>query len=255
MGCVIQKHGEQEYLYSQFKSLLVYNSLYMNYYQFFKFIQNNTAHPPSASSWPGEISFNSDIWSSLKKLFSFTKKDGFEYEVSLFYADGDIVSTKFTRGSREHVIARHQVNLRYVPRAKIRKYEKEIYVDNTLVAKVLKSPGQLPKSSEIGLIFNAHSHPQQEYNDKQVYSFFSETDLNSLAGGNSISLVLITDEVWIAGKTDKAHILTAVEKEKLLLANSVYISNGNIEELIKNHLDIGIVFYRGDIGKKLLLVN
>src|SRR5690606_4222004 len=66
------------------------------------------------------------------------------------------------------------------------------------------------------VLLRVHSHPlvQVTGSEKKIYTFFSTQDVMSLLGGSSPLLGMVSDRLWIIGKTAEAQTLLKSETEK-----------------------------------------
>ena len=230
----------------------------MDYYKFFNFLQtySRISHAPKFLLWPGEITLNSQTWDYIRRIYGFTFHDGYEYAQTLYFADSDIVATKIQRGYRDYVYINQRVELKYKPVPGKDEYEKQILIDSSIVMKYKISSAKIPRQHEVGTLFSIHTHPIQEYGNRKFYSFFSDRDINSLLSGNYLCVGLVTDKLWLACKSDMSgRSLDSIQTEKLLNITRLIYEGGDFVPYISNSLNIGVVFYVGEFGKKLERVN
>ncbi|MBN1915818.1 hypothetical protein JW796_02365 [Candidatus Dojkabacteria bacterium] len=219
---------------------------------------------PSAGGWPDKLLLTPGIWKKLSEIMNYTKGDGHEYAVNLFYVDGEIVVTPSTRGTRESVTARNKIEVKYEPDRK-GYYSKKIFIDSKLVGKSVLTQSKVPKKIEISYLFNVHTHPVwKNLGQKGVsvgsesYSFFSDTDIRSFLLSPALVMGLLTDRLWLVCKTSGSiKILGENGIERLYdISKDIFEGKGNAESLIKDKLaNWGLVFYRAGKNQSLVKVN
>lgn len=231
----------------------------MNHHEFFEFLKkwrDYKKYPP-AIAWPREIIWGGAFWTNIKKLYDNTAVNNFEYETSFFYAEGNIVGTDPYKGERTSVKAGHNLNIKFIPKSG-GYYDKQTLLDDKVIKLESVKAEKIPKEFKLGFLFNAHSHPVHYLGDPEnpikTYGFFSDTDINSLLYGENMVAGLVTDEFWLAAKTDRAiKQIGEVGSEMLQnVSNQAYAGDKYLEDVIRSQMqNWGLVFYRAKFGQVL----
>lgn len=208
---------------------------------------------PTNRLFPRNIKLSSRIWQYILNLQSFTSKYGYEHSISFYWVDGDIIATSPTKGSKTRVTSKEKINLKYKP--KIRDwYDKLIIINGKTKLKKQVKAKDIPEQIKIVQLFNVHSHPAHTEAEQEKYSFFSGTDINSLARSQSFCSGLVTDELLLACQHDSSPtILTDQEKIVLNKINQHYFHSKTIPDKIV--ASSNFVFYRARFKKKLNRLN
>lgn len=236
----------------------------MNHYEFFEFLKKwrELDKYPPASAWPKTISLGgADFWSGLKRLYDRTLADNFEYESSLFFVEGNIFASEPFKGEQHSVSANHNLKVEY-EKAYGEYYNRKTIIDGKVVKTEQMKPAQIPKEIKLGFFFNVHTHPVHYLNagfghttnQNKTYGFFSDTDINSLLMSRSLLTCLVTDELWIAAKTDKAIKTIGTVGIQMLqnISNKAYSGDKFLEDTIKTEMkNWGLVFYRAKFNQSL----
>jgi hypothetical protein len=204
---------------------------------------------PTASGWPSSLYLSPDVWQKFKELMSHTRGDGHEYAVNLFYVDGEIIVTPYTKGDRESVNTRDSIEVKFDPKNN-KYYEKQIYINSKLLKRNTVEASKVPKKLEISYLFNVHTHPIQKDN----YSFFSDTDMRTFLASSAMSMGLLTDQLWLIGKTNSSLKLVGGNGVEMLynVSNKIFAGENNIDSLVRESFkDWGLVFYRATAGNNL----
>ena len=224
----------------------------MTHYQFFEFLQKwrKFNKKPPASGWPSKIELGRDFWEGAIRLYKYTGSNNHEYETSFFFVDGEIISTPPFKGEESRVTASHSINVKFIPKDKYY-YEKQIIADGKILKRKSVRVNKIPKKIELGFLFNMHSHPvhylEQNGQRLKTYSFFSDVDINSLLRSNYLITALVTDELWLACKTDKVISSVGEVGSSMLqrISNRAYNGDKYLEDVITKEMkDWGLVFYR-----------
>lgn len=171
---------------------------------------------PYEYNLPQGISFPESFWEEVVKIYRATLKDGKEREVSIFWADGDLVFTSVTKGDEKSVISNHQISVKYqLHPTRKNYYRKEIYLDGKIYKRLDVYYKGVPRNVPIHFLFNLHSHPKVG----DFYPFLSLQDIKSQLTSNAIVSGLITDKLWLVVRTDKT------PKEILLTQEEVSVDN------------------------------
>lgn len=212
---------------------------------------------PSKSFWPKSLYFPKEISQKIQKMRSWTKEDGFEYEISLFVVSGDFVSSPLFRGERTKVHARHSIRVDYEQKSS-NKLRKIVTIDDTVVLRKDIFQRQYDSTKNIHTFASIHTHPAHEIEShegkKSTYGFFSPQDIRSLLHSKNSLIGLITDRIWLACKTDQMIQNLGENGERMLqtISHSSYKGVEDIHQQIRNHMrNWGIVFYTGGFHEYL----
>ncbi|MFW5702891.1 MAG: hypothetical protein ACOCXP_02905 [Candidatus Dojkabacteria bacterium] len=233
----------------------------MYYGEFFHFLRKwrEAERFPPLSAWPKRIDLDKAGWEGVQKLHYLTGIDDHEYETSFFYLEGKTFLTTPLRGEKHSVNANHTLQVKYslVPRSK--SYQRLVYLDGEQISKSPVSSNDIRKQTEIGFLFNVHSHPvHYNYNGQPTYSFFSDTDIRTLLSSKSMVSGLVTDQFWLVGKTDQVISQIGEVGVNLLREISEHAFSGEqyLDGIIKQNMARwGLVFYKSEFGKMLERVN
>ncbi len=223
----------------------------MNSIELHKFLEQwrKLGSLPSASGWPDKVMLSTGSWKKLSDIMGYTRGDGYEYAVNLFHVDNEILVTPYTRGTRENVTTHDSIQIRYEPRDK-NYFEKKVFVNSKQVQSETIPAQKVPKKIEITYLFNVHTHPIQE----DSYSFFSGTDIRSFLASDTLAMGLLTDRLWLVGKTNSSLKVLGENGDATLFDVSQKIFRGekDIDKLIReNFKEWGIVFYKGELNQSL----
>ena len=231
----------------------------MNHYEFFNFLQQwrKYAKYPPASSWPREIAFDKATWEGLTRLHKYTATNNLEYESSFFVVDGQMVASEPFKGNESSVTANHSLQVKYVPGQAAGYYEKHIIIDDKVVRKDYLETKDA-KEIDAGFMFNVHTHPvHNDFQGRKTYSFFSGVDINSLLLSPGLITGLITDEFWLAGKTDQALKTIGEVGQEMLerVTNQAFVDRNYLTNVVKTEMSKwGLVFYRAEFDRSLVRV-
>ena len=194
---------------------------------------------PFSFNFPQAISFPSDFWNDLVKIFKNTRNDGLERAFSVFWADGEVIFTEVNTGTDKMVKSGGSISVKYSHHPTKKEYaRKELFVDDKLIKKRDIYYKSVPKTLEVQYLFNVHTHPvHQDEKGENFYNFFSAQDIKSLISSKAIMTGLITDKLWILIRSDK----TPDNLENLL--DSIVTP-----QYLEETLQIGV--YRADFNKK-----
>jgi hypothetical protein len=182
---------------------------------------------PFVYNLPTTISFPSDFWSDVIKIYKETREDGLERAVSLFWVDGELVLTSVVRGDEKSVSSNHRINVQYTAHPTRRGYlRRELMIDGKVTKRTDVYYKKAPKKVSIEYLFNIHTHPLHDVqfsNEKkgkefsssssfnsnrnpghgEYFSFFSVQDIKSFLTSKAVVTGLITDRLWLLVRTDK----------------------------------------------------
>jgi hypothetical protein len=155
------------------------------------------------------ISFPSDFWKDVIKIYKETRKDGRERAISVFWADGELVLTSVVKGDERSVSSSHRVNVDYIVHPTKKGYlRRKMLVDGKVVKKTDVYYKKAPKKVFVEYLFNMHTHPAHQALDssgeeKFSYGFFSTQDINSLISSKAVITGLVTDRLWLLIRTSE----------------------------------------------------
>jgi len=189
------------------------------------------------------------MWDSLIRLHKFTDPMDYEYSITFFWVDGEIIVTPVTKGSKSEVITRNSIQMRTF-HVKNEWYEKQILVNGKIQKKIQIKYDKLSKEPILAPITIAHSHPKTVIGDEKFYSFFSDTDLNSLSSSNLNITTLVTDKIILAGKTSNSPLgINPNSSQIMSQINQEFFYKKTLNiELLKQ---LGYIFYLGEFKKDI----
>lgn len=164
---------------------------------------------PFPYNLPCSISFPSDFWKDVIKIYKETRKDGRERAISVFWADGELVLTSVVKGDEKSVNSSHRVSVDYIVHPTRKGYlRRNVIIDGKIVKKTEVYYKKAPQKVSVEYLFNMHTHPsQQVFNssggEKLSYGFFSTQDINSLISSKAVITGLITDRLWLLIRTSE----------------------------------------------------
>lgn len=249
---------------------------------------------PGVVAWPEKIELGKDFWKGIKDIHKYTQRDNYEYETSFFFADGDIVNSLPLKGDKHSVSAKHTLNVKYEPAKDNYFYKKIIVDGRVVKQKSVKANNlpqkieagfllnahthpvyYLDKITNKIISFDEYrmqnrkndlKHRLMEFlgmyrvsadddpNLQKTYGFFSDTDINTFIHSSALLTGLVTNEFWLACKTDQSISQIGENGVQMLheISKHTYSGEQYIESLIKEQMrDWGIVFYKADIGASL----
>jgi hypothetical protein len=227
----------------------------MKFNHFKEFILDYTPYNklPSSKAYPDEITLTSTIWRELKQLVKFTQKYNYEHAVGIYSIGNDIFITPPHRGTKHNVQINDKISLQY--EHKTRDWYTEIVKLNGKVhaEKEIKYK-DIPKQPKIEFLFTVHSHPLENPDKKEIHSFFSPTDLNSLLLRMNLCLGLVTRKLWLVCQTKVSKDNFSNQSTQILNnINYRYATQGRIDlEKVKS---LPFVFYHAEIANKLTKVT
>lgn len=230
----------------------------MNFDHLVKIIRstNRTGEFIQKDDWPEKIDLHNHVWANILKLYTYTSTDSTEYELSFFYIGDDVVVSKPITGGEHRVSAHHSLEVNY--QEEKGKYVRSVFLDEVVVDVSVVDEVPVEQEEETGFLFNIHSHPiHLNYEGERVYTFFSPTDIRTLLNSKYLLTGLITDELWIACKTDQS-ISEIGDREEQLLTDLTVTSmqdESKLSSQLKEKLsEWGVVIYRADFDQDLIRV-
>lgn len=229
----------------------------MYFSEFVEFIKkwNKYGKYPPRTAWPTEVILDRRLWENIISLHKYTDSTGYEYESSLFYIEREVIISKPLKGNKDNVHAHHSLQVKYMPDNRNYRYERHIILDSRVIQKDYFAPDRVPKQVDSGFLFNTHTHPTHLNNTgEKVYTFFSPTDINSLLKINSLLTGLITDEFWLACKTDQVISKIGGVGEGMLanITRQSLDDERMLEQVLRQEIqNWGLVIYRGNFNQTL----
>lgn len=160
---------------------------------------------PFPYNLPSSISFPSDFWKDIIKIYKETESDGRERAISVFWADGELVLTSVVKGDERSVKSSHRINVNYIVHPTKKAYlRRELIIDGKVTKKTDIYYKKAPKKVIVEYLFNIHTHPAYELSsssNEKTYGFFSVQDINSLIHSGAVITGLITDRLWLLVRT------------------------------------------------------
>jgi len=204
------------------------------------FSWQDTLHYPSSEGLPAGISFPSEFWSRVNDIQRFTREDGFERAITVWWADGEFVVADYVRGDKKKVtIPKQEIQVEYKKITSSR-YEKVVTLAGKVYSRRSVQPTEVArkKSIQVKFLFNMHTHPPHE----NEYAMFSATDIRSFLSSRSALTGLITDKLWLLFKTNAVDAIKNIPIDR----------SGEIklEELT---MDFGFKVYAGELGRAVVV--
>lgn len=229
----------------------------MYFSEFVEFIKkwNKFGKYPPRTAWPMEVILDRRLWEDITRLHRYTDSTGYEYESSLFYIERETIISKPLKGNKDNVHAHHSLQVKYIPDNTNYRYERHIILDSRVIQKDYFAPDQVPKQIDSGFLFNMHTHPTHLNNTgEKVYTFFSPTDINSLLKINTLLTGLITDEFWLACKTERVISKIGSVGEEMLanITRQSLNDEAMLEQVLRKEIENwGLVIYKGNFNQTL----
>ena len=194
---------------------------------------------PYTFNLPQAISFSSDFWEELIKIYRKTNNDGLERAFSVFWADGEIILTEVKTGSDRMVKSGGSIQVKYSQHPTKKGYaRKEVLVDQKVIKRRDVYYRNIPKTLVVQFLFNIHTHPKHTNEKGEIYyNFFSAQDIKSWISSNAIMTGLITDKFWVLIRSDQ----TSTDVENL-------VDSQMSPQFVEENLHIGV--YRADFNGK-----
>lgn len=233
----------------------------MDSHRFVEFLKkyNSSNSLPFDSDWDKIVNISSQVRDMIRTLFKYTSSDKNEYASSLFFVNSDSFLTPPIKGSRSSVDIRNQIDVTI--RQTSQNYaERVVLSDRKVIEKKSIKISQLPKSIKTGFLANFHTHPPHNETKSPQYTFFSETDINSLLNSNKLCLGLITDEIWLVCKTRSSRLTSGKNINEIfneMRTKGIFFQNDPqlVEKIKSSWKNLGFVFYRGKFNTKLFRIN
>lgn len=169
---------------------------------------------------PEHISFPSEFWAQVIKLFKATRSDGYERAISVFWADGELILSSAIKGTTSSVTPSANIRVSYVPTKKREYWSREVHLDGKLYSKKDVYYKKAPKKIEVVYLFNMHTHPPHKREDgTSYYAFFSVQDLKSLTKSTAAITGMIGDKLWILIRTNNTPNHISLEQRDVTVEN------------------------------------
>lgn len=179
-----------------------------SFYSFYKrmVVWRESGVYPFSYNLPSSISFPSDFWQDIVKIYNETKQDGLERAISVFWADGELVLTSVVKGDERSVKSNHRISVNYIIHPTRKGYlRRELMLDGKVTKKTDVYYKKAPKKVRVEYLFNIHTHPQHNIvsDEDSFYGLFSVQDINSLISSKAVITGLITDRLWLLVRTSE----------------------------------------------------
>lgn len=227
-------------------------------YNFVKFLNKykSTNTLPNPYDWPDKISLDSQTWEHITTIRRYTTEENRERQITMFWAEGDVVATSYVRGQETSVSAKHSANLQYTNTTRPEYFRKQITVDGKIVKDYTISKNKVPPKPEVISLFTVHTHPKRQSTDgNYYYNFFSATDINSLTESSALCIGLMIDKLWLMCKTNRTNV-TPESQQRIdnIAYNFTQNEVSRVEELRKISEEAGLVFYTAKANGPLVKI-
>lgn len=217
-----------------------------NNYSFFQLYSKmrkwgKTEGYPFEYQLPKSITFTSEFWTQVIRLFKTTRADGHERAISVFWADGELVLSSAIKGTTTSVTPSTNIRVSYLPTHKREYWRREVYLDGKIYSKKDVYYKKAPKKVEVQYLFNMHTHPPHRREDgSSYYSFFSVQDLKSLTKSTAAITGMIGDKLWILIRTNNTPQQISIEQQDITVENLIKqlhlgVYSGEWKAKVKKH--------------------
>lgn len=176
---------------------------------------------PNDYTLPPHISFPSDFWKQVIRLYKDTLADKHERSVSIFLWEQEYIFATVIKGDKSKVNVRGKVKVAYELKNKKPPYTfyRKIWVDEKVYSQKEVSQKQVPSKIDPPIyLFHLHTHPPHDkdegyqientniggdYVGKYGYSYWSAQDIKSFVLSGTAMTGLITDKFRLLVRTDK----------------------------------------------------
>ena len=191
---------------------------------------------PDRVKMPETIKFSRTIWGTIRDIKKNTGIDGAERGVTVLDIDGLLIITPAILGESERVLLRHQFKVEYQYEPSTQRCYRQIYRDNRLIIKDYFLAKRPPRSINLRILFNMHTHPHGE-----TANFFSGVDIESFLSVPRVpAMILVASDIWLLLKSAKTQTQSSFSPS----TNS-----------LKQCQEYGLVIYKGKIGERLKKVG
>ena len=198
---------------------------------------------PAEYELPEAISFTEDFWKRVIKLYKYTRADGFERAIAVFWADGDLILSSDILGNRKAVTPKSNVSVLYSASRHKGYLRKEVFLNDKLYSRKDVYEKKVPRQIEVKYLFNMHTHPPHEGADGQnFYTYFSAQDIKSLLASKAVITGMIGDKLNILFRTSSTPSS----------ADQITDQQINMEFLVR---ELHIAVYQGDFKSKVKRVT
>lgn len=194
-----------DFLKSLFKS-----SPNWDQYKLFQAVRSwqDSKYFPLWSALPPQFILSYEFWEKAAQIKRYTEEDGRERAISVWSIYKQIVITEIVRGSESKVTTNDRIQVKFEAIKGKQAYTRFVYVNGKENERITIPVDKMPrnqKEAELRYLFNVHTHPPHKVanivESKTYYSYFSQTDINSLLNSSAIMTGLITDKVTFLIKT------------------------------------------------------
>ncbi len=214
----------------------------MSFYQLYNKLRkwNDSRLYPNSYELPDEMTFPTDFWHEVIKLYNLTRQDEFERAIAVFWADGELILSSTIKGNRRSVTPRSGVEVKYSHSIHKGYFTKEVFLDGKKYSSREVYHKNAPSKIEVKYLFNMHTHPPHEMTDgSKYYSFFSAQDIRSLLISKVIITGMIGNKLWLLVRTSRT---------PSVLDSSINDPKINMEFLYK---ELHIEIYSGEFNSIL----
>lgn len=177
-------------------------SFYQLYHKLRKWQDSRTY--PYSYELPDEITFPTDFWSEIIKLYKATRADEFERAIAVFWADGELILSSTIKGNRRSVSPKSKIEVKYSHSRHKGYFTKDVFLDGKKYSSREIYHKNAPSQVEVKYLFNMHTHPPHEMTDgSNYYSFFSVADIKSLLESKVVITGMIGDKFWLLFRTNR----------------------------------------------------
>jgi hypothetical protein len=205
-------------------------------------------YPPSETTAGGFLGFGKEnrFWGEVEKLRKFTDSGsqnfsdqyrgstGWEYEMMMAFVYKKFFYSR-AHTSKEYTMVRSSHSLKIEPAQAGSAWEDNILIDGQAAGYLRYVSDQEKKERNeaiekddflAGFVCHFHSHPRikKDVENNAYYHFFSPQDIYSLIQGRTPMMGLVTDRLWVLGKTE--------EFMRMVGSNTMLASLGNDLELV-----------------------
>jgi hypothetical protein len=168
----------------------------------------DSKYMPLWSTLPKQFRLSDDFWEKVMQIHRYTEQDGKEHAISVWSIYKQIIITEITRGSESAVTTNDHIQVKFEAIKGKQAFTRFLYVNDKERERATipfeKMPRN-PKEAEMRYLFNVHTHPPHRVSNmiesKTYYSYFSQTDINSLLTTTAVVTGLVTDKITFLFKT------------------------------------------------------
>lgn len=168
----------------------------------------DTNYMPLWSALPPQFTLSQEFWEKIMQIHRYTEQDGKEHAISVWSIYKQIIITDITRGSESKVTTNDRVQVKFEVIKGKQAYTRLVFVNGKEYERTTIQVDKMPrnqKEAEMRYLFNVHTHPPHKVANmvetKTYYSYFSQTDINSLMTSSAVMTGLVTDKLTFLIKT------------------------------------------------------